>query len=411
MTWNLRWRLSLMMFMQYAIWGAWNPVLGAYLEKLGFTGVQTGNIYNALPLACMVAPFIGGQVVDRYMPTQWFLALAHMLGGATLILCARQHSFGGILLLMMLFSFLYAPTLALTNSLSFHHIKNPEKEFGGIRVWGTIGWIAAGLVLSLWRTQRPSSSASDCLYLGGIAAILLGGFSAFLPHTPPRRSPTASPWAFADALRLLKDKNFSIFLVISFVVSTELMFYYMLTAPFLETIGVSPQKVSAVMTIGQIAEIATMAIALPYFLPKYGVRKCLAIGVLAWPIRYAVFSIGGPTWLVVASLSLHGICYVFFFTVAQVYVDSVAPPNIRASAQTLLNLVTLGLGLLVGGIFAGKIKDIFTVFGPNGQIQSINYTGVFLVPCALTILCAMAFLLTFRQKPAPPQNGAPVIAK
>jgi nucleoside transporter len=421
---SLRFRLGAMMFLQYAIWGAWNPVLGQYVSTLKFSGVETGHLYNTLPLACMIAPFIGGQLADRYFPTQYVLAGLHLLGGVALLLTAGQTSFYPMLIFLLIFSFLYAPTLALTNSISFKNMENTEKEFGGIRVWGTIGWIVVGILLALWlksdeavpkilsvlpipnpfyylRSILPfTPHQSDCLRLGGIAALLLGVFSLFLPHTPPNKE-GSNPLAFVEAFRLLRDKNFAFFMIIAFVVSTELMFYYMLTAEFLASpqIGVPATDTSAIMTIGQIAEIVTMAIALPILLPKLGVRKCLAIGIIAWPIRYIIFAIGGPSWLVIASLALHGFCYVFFFTVSQVYVDNVAPPDIRASAQSLVALITLGLGLYVGGLFAGKVKDVFTAN------SVINWQNVFIVPCVLTIVCLVAFLTTFREPAKAMQKG------
>jgi MFS family permease len=199
---------------------------------------------------------------------------------------------------------------------------------------------------------------------------------------------------------MLKDKNFLIFILISFVVSTELMFFYLLTGPYLvsDRIGISGSLFTTVMAISQVAELFVMALLLPIFLPKYGMRKTLAFGVIAWPIRYIIFSIGTPVWLVIASLTLHGFCYVFFFIAGQIYVDSVAPKDIRASAQALFALVTWGLGLYLGTMFAGWIQNIFSEIGSEGNIISTNWTGVFLVPCALTVICALAFFFLFREK-------------
>jgi MFS family permease len=220
------------------------------------------------------------------------------------------------------------------------------------------------------------------------------GIQAFtLPHTPPKKEGT-SPWAFLNALKMMKEKNFLIFIIISFVVATQLMFYYVLTAPFLASpkIGLNTDYLPAVISIAQISEIFVMALLFPVVVKKIGLRNVLAIGVLAWPIRYVFFAIGQPAWLVIASLSLHGFCFVFFFMAAFIYVDTVAPKDIRHSAQGLITLVTLGIGNYLGSLFAGYVQSYFTAEGVT------NWTAVFLVPCLLTVLCAFAFLLFFKPK-------------
>jgi predicted MFS family arabinose efflux permease len=207
------------------------------------------------------------------------------------------------------------------------------------------------------------------------------------------------PWAFLESLKMLRDKDFAIFVAITFVVATELEFYYILTAPFLQSasIGVSETNVPAVMTIAQLAEIFVMAFGLSWALKRYGMRRTLAIGVVAWPLRYIIFAIGAPKWLVIAALALHGFCYVFFFVAAFIYVDKVAPPDVRASAQSMIAIVALGFGRGLGSIFAGTIRDVFTTAGAT------DWRSVFLVPCALTLLCVAAFLIFFRGqvRPAP----------
>lgn len=387
-----------MMFLQYAIWGSWSSVLSAYmLNDLGFTGIQVGIIYGLLPLATIISPFIGSQLADRYFSTEKVIAFFQLSGGALLMYIATVSDYSRMLWLMMLYCLLYAPTLALTNSIAFINLEDTERDFGKIRVGGTIGWIAAGLGLSAWRFISQSSGAAaahgDMLILAGILSIAMGLQSFTLPYTPPQRE-GANPWAFLSAIRMLKDRNFAIFMVISFVVSTELMFYYILTAPYLvsDKIGVPNTVVAGVMTIAQVAEIIVMAVLLPYVLPKYGIRKTMIIGIIAWPIRYIVFAVGYPAWLVIASLALHGFCYVFFFTVAFIYVDTVAPKDIRHSAQSLITVVVLGLGNYVGSWFAGWVQTHFT----SGNVT--NWTGVFLVPVALTVACALAFLFSFKEK-------------
>jgi nucleoside transporter len=387
-----------MMFLQYAIWGAWAPVLSDYLlNDLGFSGAQMGIIYSLLPLATIIAPFIGGQIADRYFSSEKVIAFSQLIGGVFLVYISTVTDYSTMMWLMLIYCLIYAPTLALTNSVAFINLKNSEKEFGIVRVWGTIGWIVAGLALAGWRHVAASKETfaveGDTLMLAGIFSIIMGFFSFKLPHTPPNKEGT-KPWAFLEALKMMKDKNFLIFIIIAFVVATELMFYYALTAPFLtsEKIGVSSASVSGVMVIAQIAEIFVLAILLPYFITRIGIRKVLALGVLAWPVRYIIFAIGSPPWLVIVSLSLHGFCFVFFFAAAFIYVDVVSPKDIRHSAQSLITFVTYGVGSYIGSLFAGWIKDYFTT------AAGTNWTGVFLVPCALTILCAAAFLLFFKDE-------------
>jgi len=397
---SVRFRLGMMMFLQYAIWGAWAPVLSDYLlNDLGYSGAQMGIIYSLLPLATIIAPFIGGQLADRYFSSEKVIAFSQLIGGVFLVYISTVTDYSTMIWLMLIYCLIYAPTLALTNSVAFINLKNSEKEFGIVRVWGTIGWIVAGLALAGWRhvaaAQEVFAVQGDTLMLAGIFSIIMGFLSFKLPHTPPNKEGT-KPWAFLEALKMMKDKNFLIFIIIAFVVATELMFYYALTAPFLtsDKIGVSSASVSGVMVIAQIAEIFVLAILLPYFITRIGIRKVLALGVLAWPVRYIIFAIGAPPWLVIASLSLHGFCFVFFFAAAFIYVDVVSPKDIRHSAQSLITLVTYGAGSYIGSLFAGWIKDYFTTDAGT------NWTGVFLVPCALTILCAAAFLLFFKDEKA-----------
>ncbi|MDH4257509.1 MAG: MFS transporter, partial [Candidatus Aminicenantes bacterium] len=285
-------------------------------------------------------------------------------------------------------------------SIAFINLKKSEKEFGYVRVWGTIGWIVAGLVLMGWRFASrsfdPIAYAGDTLLLAGIFSIIMGIHTFFLPHTPPKKE-AEKPWAFLEAIKMMKDKHFAVFVTIAFVVATELMFYYNLTAPFLtsEKIGLSDAAVPGVMVIAQVAEILVMVALMPYLIARIGIRNILIIGVLAWPVRYIIFAIGKPAWLVIASLSLHGFCFVFFFVAAFIYTDMVAPRDIRHSAQSLIMVVTYGLGNLLGSLFAGGVLDYFTTEAGS------NWTAVFLVPCLLTVLCALAFLLFFRPKKEP----------
>lgn len=395
-------QLGVMMFLQYAIWGAYFPVLSAYMENdLGFNGIQVGAIYSLLPLATVIAPFIGGQLADRYFASERIIGVLQLAGAGMLFVASRTTEYGALMVVMFIYFMLYAPTLALTNSIAMINLEDSERQFGRVRVGGTIGWIAAGLILAGWRTfGQETPLAGDMLLFAAILSAVMGVHAFSLPHTPPRKE-SVNPWAFFEALKMLKDPNFAIFIVISFVVATELQFYYVLTAPFLisEGIGISASSVSAWMTIGQVAEIFVLAFVLSWSLKRFGMRKTLAIGVIAWPIRYIIFAIGAPVWLVIASLSLHGFCYVFFFVAAFIHVDQVAPKDIRASAQSLIAMVTLGAGSFVGANFSGWVQTYFTGAGTT------DWSRVFLVPVVITVACAIAFLLFFKEEHVSPPGG------
>jgi len=400
--------LAVMMFLQYAIWGAWSVPLSGYLEKqLGFTGLGLALIYNALPLMSLIVPFTAGQVADRFMPAQRALALFHLLGGLLLFGLAFQRELLPMTALMLAYAFFYAPTLALSNSIAFRNLKDPEVEFGPIRVWGTIGWIVASWLVTFVRSNFQSLQWGliDIFALSGGISVLAALLSLILPHTPPAKE-AADPLAFRKAFGLLRDPNYRVFFIIALIVATELPLYYVLTFPFLQSagsvVGITSENLPTWMTIAQIAEIFTIALMLPAVLPIWGVRKTMLLGIFAWPARYAVFALAWAmhqqapwtVWLAVASLALHGFCYVFFFVVAFIYTDMVAPRDVRSSAQALINVAVLGVGMLIGGFFAGWLKDFFTEGGVT------NYTMVFLVPTVITVLAGIAFALLFREKPA-----------
>ncbi len=420
MSTSLRVRLSVMMFLQYMVWGLWFIKLGSYLPHIEITGYAMGNIFMAFFLAFLVSPFIGGQLADRYMPSQVVMGIAHIIGGGLLVYLADIQDYNTLWWIMFVYALFYAPTLALSNSISFHNLENPDKSFGPIRVWGTIGWVMAGLLLTFWWSQidpftmnwseilelpESQQAAQKASYvtteswlftLAGVVSIGLGIYCFFLPHTPPKKE-AENPFAFLKAISLCKNFNFAFFIILSFIVATELQFFYILTPPYLESnlINISPENTSAYMSIfAQGAEGVTLLLVLPFALSKLGLRKTIAIGIIAWPIRYAIFSLAYPVWLVILSLALHGICYVFFFIAGQMFVDRVAPKDIRGSAQGLIFMVTFG-GLAAGSMFVGWVTQIFTI-QVDGQ-SVVQYQWLFLLPCVLTVLCAIAFMIFFKE--------------
>ena len=389
---DLKTRFGIMMFLQYAIWGSWTTALGAHLDKLGFSGSEISAIYGCLWLGCIIAPFIGGQIADRLFPTQLFLSIAHLLGGVLLYFTALQTEFSSMWTWMFAYCLLYAPTLALTNSICFRNLENAEVEFGKVRMWGTIGWIAVGWMVTFMRSQWQTADwtgGSDLLMFAAVASIIMGVYCLTLPKTPPVTS-QKSPLAFLEALSLLKDRNFLIFMMASFVVTTELQFYYIPTAPFLLDMGAEEAWLTAIKTVAQIAEVVVLLFLLHISIQKLGVRLTMVIGILAWPIRYFLFMVPSLP-VIVTSLTLHGFGYAFFFVTSQIYVNMKANDDMRASAQAMLTFFTLGVGNYLGTLFTGYIWDTFKL--ADG---STVWWKFFLVPAVLCTVMAFVFLFFFK---------------
>jgi len=389
---DLKTRFGIMMFLQYAIWGSWTTALGAHLDKLGFSGSEISAIYGCLWLGCIIAPFIGGQIADRLFPTQLFLSIAHLLGGVLLYFTALQTEFSSMWTWMFAYCLLYAPTLALTNSICFRNLENAQVEFGKVRMWGTIGWIAVGWMVTFMRSQWQTADwtgGSDLLMFAAVASIIMGVYCLTLPKTPPVTS-QKSPLAFLEALSLLKDRNFLIFMMASFVVTTELQFYYIPTAPFLLDMGAEEAWLTAIKTVAQIAEVVVLLFLLHISIQKLGVRLTMVIGILAWPIRYFLFMVPSLP-VIVTSLTLHGFGYAFFFVTSQIYVNMKASDDMRASAQAMLTFFTLGVGNYLGTLFTGYIWDTFKL--ADGTTVWWKF---FLVPAVLCTVMAFVFLFFFK---------------
>jgi nucleoside transporter len=389
--------LSLMMFLEFAIWGAWSPVLATrLLGPLKMSGKQMGWIYGTIPLACIVSPLIAGQVADQWVPIKWILVTAHGLGGALLLVAARKKTFSMLFLVMGLYALCYAATLPLVNSLMFAELgkayadsEQANAASANIFIWAPVAWILVGLGLTTWRRFKGTGDGSDCLKLGGLLSLVMAGFCCLLPHAdPPGAGGDTLP--FVKAFAMLGDSNFLVFLIISFVVSTQVWFYFLGTAPYLQDIGVKSQNIPAVMTIAQIAQAVFTLCAFTYCLNQLGYQWTLTLGVLCWLIMYVLYAIKKPKNLVIGSMALHGIAYVLFMIGGQIYTNEVAGDDIKSSAQALLFVVTMGFGFFLGTQFTGIVMDRFNREG------KFNWRSIFLVPCALTGACVLAFVLFFR---------------
>ncbi len=351
-------RLGAMMFIQFFIWGAWYVGAPLYLVKIGFTGSDLGWTYAVGPLACMLSPFFVGMVADRFFATERILCTLHVLGGGCMFLAASLMDPSApasptmINLVFLAHTLCYFPTLALTNSLALHHVTDSQKEFPLIRVFGTIGWIVAGFALAWvgWGDRL------EMFQLTGAAGILMGAYCLTLPHTPPPSKGKVTSWrelAGADAFELFRKPSFTIFILSTFLICIPLAFYFQLAAKAVQLAGI--EDVTQAMSYGQISEIFFMLL-MPLFFRRLGVKWMLAVGMLAWVVRYGLFALGTPDsviWMMYGGIILHGICYDFLFVTGQIYTDMAARKEIRAQAQGLLVLFTLGLGMLIGARVAG----------------------------------------------------------
>ena len=391
MTWDLYLSLSGMKFLEFTVWGAWAPVLASrILGPLKMSGKQLGWIYATLPLACIAAPMAAGQIVDRCCATELYMAGAHLVGGLFLLAAARATRFLPLFLLMLGHCLCFAPTLAMVNSLTFSHMPNPEVNYFRVRMWGSVSWVLIGCVLSLWRRSgKLQVKSADSLVLAAICSFVMGLYCFTLPHTPPANTGTGA-LPFVKALSLFYDPNFVVFIVISFIVSTQLQFYFLGTSRFLEDIGTSHAAIPAAMGIAQFAQVITMAVILPPIFKPLGYQWITPMGVAFWLLMFLLYARMKPRGLVIGSMMLHGLAFAFFFDAAFIYINSTAPTDIRGSAQGLYTTVTLGLGLLAGTRFTGIVMDRFR--DENG----FRWRPIFLVPCATLAACVVAFAALFR---------------
>ena len=419
-----------MMFLQYCVWGAWLPLAGRYLSApvseggLGFTGGQIGLILGlAGSIGAIASPFIAGQLADRYFSTERFLAFLLVIGGVVKWITASQTSYPAWLWLSVIYSVVYMPTLALSNSLAFAHLSDRDRQFPRVRVWGTIGWIAVSWVFPMLYLQSDLHFQWMPPFLVGpekanvtarladslrFSALISWGYSAFcllLPHTPPRRE-GVEPLAFAKAFRLLREPSFAVLVAASLPISIIHQIYFIQTPPFLSSLGLLDSQIGPAMTIGQFSEIIIMALLGP-MLARFGFRAVITAGAFAYFVRYLIWSVPGlPVEVQVASQGLHGICYACFFAAAFIYADRVASIDVRHSVQTVFGIIILGGGPVLGGILSGWLADRYAVAA--GQVE---FPALWRVTAMIGLATALFFVALFRERrPAPVTPAAPVPA-
>lgn len=395
-------RLSVMMFLQFFIWGGWFVTLGTFLgNNLAATGAQTAMAYSTQSWGAIIAPFIIGLIADRYFNAERILGVLHLVGAVLMYQMYSSVNFAGFYPYMLTYMIAYMPTLALVNSVAFRQMEDPSKEFSNIRVWGTIGWIVAGLVISYlfsWDAQASIAEGmlKNTFLMCSMASLALGVFSFTLPATPPSAAKgeklKIGDILGLDALKMLGDRNFAVFFFSSVLICIPLAFYYQNANPFLAEIGVA--NPTGKMTIGQVSEVGFMLL-LPVFLNRYGIKKTLLFGMLAWALRYVLFAFGDADGLVIMLLlgiAMHGICYDFFFVSGQIYTDSKAGEKFKSSAQGMITLATYGVGMLVGFWVAGKITDSYLV--DSGH----DWQSIWLFPAGFALVVFLIFALAFKKE-------------
>ena len=391
-------QLSIMMFLEFFIWGAWFVTLGTYLGSINFSGAQIGYTYVMNNVAAILSPFFIGMIADRYFNSEKVLAILHIVGGFIIFFVSNITVVIGLIFGLLLYNLCYMPTIALVNAISFHQMENPDKQFPKVRVWGTIGWIVAGLIITFIQINffEGVERSSVPMKMAAIVSIIMGLYSFTLPYTPPKnvgKEISVGDILGFKALRLLKEPSFLIFVICSLLICIPLAFYYNFTNLFLNDLGMT--GVAGKQTMGQMSEVIFMVL-MPWFFMRLGVKKMLLVGMLSWVLRYFMFAsgnIGNLVWMLYVGILLHGVCYDFFFVAGMIYVDKKAGKEIRASAQGFIAMVTYGIGIGLGSIISGQIVDLFTVEGVK------IWSSIWWTPAIFAAAVALLFSITFKDTP------------
>jgi nucleoside transporter len=385
-------KLSVMMLLEYFIWGAWYVTMGTYMsEFLDATGTQIGAAYSALAIATIISPFFVGMVADRYFAAQRIMGVLHILGGALLYFATTVSDNSTFYWIILFYSLLYMPTIALSNSIAFHQMTDPGKQFPWIRVFGTIGWIVAGLMIAALSIEKTRFT----FQMAAIASVALGFFSFVLPNTPPKgktAESTASSAIGTEAIVLFKDRPYLIFFIAAILVCIPLSFYYGFANLFLNELGM--ENAAGKMILGQVSE-AVFILAIPFLFNRIGVKNMLLLGMTAWILRYICFAYGDVNanlWMLYAGIVLHGICYDFFFVTGYMYTEKKAGEKIKNAAQGLFTFATYGVGMVIGTRFSGLVTDYYTENGTP------NWTQIWYVPAFIAVGVLLYFILFFKEK-------------
>lgn len=396
-------QLSFMMFLEFFIWGAWFVTLGTFLkENLQATGTETAKVFSTQSWGAIIAPFIIGMIADKYFNAERILGILHLIGAGLMYQMYTAENVSVFYPYVFVYMVGFMPTLALVNSVSFRQMNNPEKEFSVIRVWGTIGWIVAGLTISYifhWDAEANMKAGllKNTFAMGGIASLIMGLYSFTLPKTPPVKDKSQKDSIASilglDAIKLLKSRNFLVFFISSILICIPLAFYYQNAHHFLEQTGLD--NPTGKMTIGQMSE-ALFLLLIPVFFSRFGFKKTIMVGMLAWAVRYTLFAYGNAdslSFMLIIGIALHGICYDFFFVSGQIYTDAQAGEKYKSAAQGLITLATYGVGMLIGFWVAGFISDYYTAH----PVENI-WRQIWMIPAVIALVVWLLFLALFRDE-------------
>jgi MFS family permease len=426
--WRLRWRLSVLWALEWAITGAVLTYLPLYFTENGLNIEQLGRLLAVSAVGLVVVPVAVGQVCDRWLATEKYLAISHFVGGVILVcipIATDVHQRTGehlttLMVLIGLYAAAYFPTVPLATSLTFRHLPAPEVQFGKVRIWGTVGWALAGLSLSLWLGRTSAydwlaanfpewqswlvnlhsafgwmspPESDDCFRIAALLSFALSSFCVFLPATPPARS-SGKIIAPLKTLALFRDRSFALLIAVSFLLALVVPLYTLQVPKLLEQLGFARDWIPAVMVIGQISEFPAL-LFLPLCLRRLGLKTTFALGIAAWLIRYVFFALEDPLWLILAGIALHGVCHVFLIIVVQLFVDSRCSYDIRASAQNLFAFITMGIAMPIGFLLGGRLGQ----WCLDEQTGMTDYRLFFAAPAALTLVVLIAYLRWLRLEP------------
>ncbi len=390
-------RLSVMMFFEYFIWGVWYVTMGTYLTKIGFQGHAIGSAYGTIAWAAVISAFFVSLIADKYFAAEKLTGILHIVGGILMYLVSTIKTPDLFFWVLLAYALCYMPTIALTTAIGLHHCPEPGKQYPGIRVFGTLGWIAAGLCISLLKIEMGPQP----MWLAAVFSIILGLYSFTLPHTPPKsngKSLTIKEILGLDALKLMKNRSFAILSISALLITLPFAMYHPFTNMYLNELGV--KNVAGKMTLAQMSEVVFM-LMIPFLFIRLGIKKLLLVGMIAWVVRYLLFMFGNNDSLIAflyIGILLHGVCYDFFYVTAQIYMDKKAPPELRASVQGFFTLLTYGVGWLIGSYLNGLILQTYQITDDTSMVIGHYWKNVMIVPALIAFVVAILFTIFFKNK-------------